>query len=271
LPQEQNEASRTAQQLLRTHTNTMSRRKFFRLSGRGLAAAALPPILPGTVTPDIPSVATDTPAEISLGAYSGAPWNVAKIDEFNSMVGTPTKIIMWYVPWENAGYKEFSVAHMDAVASRGATPLVTWEPYDWSGRGTEQPKYSLRMIFTEKHNAYIRRWARGAAKWGKTLYLRFAHEMNGDWYPWSPGVNGNSATEYTRAWKHVHKIFRKEGAKNVRWIWSANYRPLTRLSKLDPGDEYVAWIGIDGTIWVVLRIGAGGNRCLRCSGHPTGR
>jgi beta-mannanase len=43
----------------------------------------------------------------------------------------------------------------------------------------------------------------------KPFYLRFAHEMNGKWQPWSPGVNGNTAARYVIAWRHVHHIFRR--------------------------------------------------------------
>ncbi len=192
-----------------------------------------------------------TSGDLVHGAYiSGAPHDPARIDEFNSMVGTPTKIVMWYVPWENAGYREFSVAHMDAVASRGAMPLVTWEPYDWDDRATEQPKYALSTIVAGDHDTYIRQWAQNAATWGKPFYLRWAHEMNGNWYPWSSGVNGNTDAEYVSAWKHIHTIFEQEGATNVRWVWSPNVRRGDEsFADLYPGDSYVDWVGIDGYNW----------------------
>ena len=45
--------------------------------------------------------------------------------------------------------------------------------------------------------------------------------MNGNWYPWGVGVNGNKPGEYVEAWRHVHDIFVQEGAtSDVKWVWS---------------------------------------------------
>ncbi len=72
--------------------------------------------------------------------------------------------------------------------------------------------------------------------------------MNGPWYPWSEGVNGNQPGSYVQAWRHVHDIFRAEGVTNVSWVWSpfvrlAGTRP---LSSFYPGDAYVNWVALDG-------------------------
>jgi hypothetical protein len=86
---------------------------------------------------------------------------------------------------------DFDPAYMDAAVSRGGMPLVSWEPWKF-GAGLDQREYALRNILSGQHDAYIRNWARAAAAWGKPFFLRFAHEMNGDWTTWSPGVNGNT-------------------------------------------------------------------------------
>lgn len=188
---------------------------------------------------------------VALGAYiPGAPADPTKIDQFTEEVGTPPAIVMWYQRWAHEGVREFDPAKMDAVVSRGAMPMVTWAPRD-NTRGKNQPKYALRRIIAGKHDDYIREWARDAAGWGKPMYLRFAHEMNGDWYPWSPDINGNTSDEYVAAWRHVVDIFREEGATNVRWVWSpAVLRTTgTPLSELYPGDDYVDWVGLDGYNW----------------------
>ena len=86
-----------------------------------------------------------------------------------------------------------------------------------------------------------------AAAWGHPLFVRFAHEMNGNWYPWSEGVNGNRQGDFVRAWRHVHDIVVRAGARNVSWIWSVNrdYTGSTPLAGLYPGDAYVDWDGVD--------------------------
>lgn len=125
--------------------------------------------------------------------------------------------------------------------------MLAWEPWD-AGGGTTQPRYSLGEIIRGRHDGYIRRWARSMRKWGKPILLRFAHEMNGNWYPWAEGVNGNTAGQYRTAWRHVHDIFRAERATNVNWVWAPNraYLGSTGLGSLYPGDAYVEWVGING-------------------------
>ncbi len=210
-----------------------------------LLASSLVALAVVQTTSDPASAASRKP--VALGAaVDGAPWQPAKIDRFSKMIGRKPAIVMWYESWSDTG---FSVRRMNAVTKRGAMPMVTWEPWNYRN-GKKQPKYALRNIASGKHDAYIRRWARDAAAWDKPLYLRFAHEMNGSWYPWGAKVNGNTRTDYKRAWKHVVRIFRREGATKVRWVWSPNvkYGGISYAS-LYPGNRYVDWVALDGYNW----------------------
>ena len=98
-------------------------------------------------------------------------------------------------------------------------------------------------------DGYITRVATAIRDQEWPLAIRFAHEMNGNWYPWSEQTSGNRPGDYVRAWRHVHDIFRRVGATNVVWIWSPNIvRPVPGidLRRLYPGDAYVDWIGLVG-------------------------
>lgn len=191
---------------------------------------------------------TSSSRQIALGAYTtGAPWNPSGVDEFTKTVGTPPKIVGWWESWSDTG---FSADRMEVAHSRGAMPMITWN--SWNHRlGKNQPEYALSTIIRGDHDAYIRQWAKDAAAYGKPIYLRFDHEMNGDWYPWSPGVNGNTSAQYVAAWKHAHDIFEQEGATNVRWVWSPNVANgrSTPFSEVYPGDAYVDWVALDGYNW----------------------
>ena len=46
--------------------------------------------------------------------------------------------------------------------------------------------------------------------------------MNGFWFPWNEGVNGNQPGEFVAAWRHVHDIFEAVGATNATWVWCPN-------------------------------------------------
>ncbi len=125
-------------------------------------------------------------------------------------------------------------------------PLVTWEPWTLSGRG-----FSLRAIARGRYDGYARRAARQAASWGHPILLRFAHEMNGTWYPWGRGQDGNTPGIYKAAWRHLVRIFRSAGAANVRWVWTPNVDGggAYPFRQYYPGNKWVSWVGLDGFNW----------------------
>jgi hypothetical protein len=212
---------------------------------------ATPAPLPARQSPSPSAGTPSTPAAVALGAYiSGAPWDPTKIDAFTALVGVAPPVVMWYQDWEHPGVREFDPVKMNAVASRGAVPVLTWNPWDDSG-SANQPAYALRTITAGDHDPFIRQWARDAAAWRQPFYLRFAPEMNGDWFPWSPGVNGNTVSDYVAAWRHVVDIFRQEGATNAAWVWCPNVTdaPQAAFTPLYPGDGYVDWVALDGYNW----------------------
>ncbi len=220
---------------------------FRRLSPR-LAVLIL--VLTGVVALPVPSSAAES--NLALGAYiSGAPWEAGKLDEFADLVGRRPAVVMWYQDWVHAGVRDFDPVKMNAVAARGARPMISWEPWDYTG-GVDQKLYSLKHISAGKFDPFIRRWATDARAWGGTFYLRFAAEMNGSWFPWAVGVNGNTAADYVRAWRHVVGIFRRVGVDGVRWIWSPNidYPGATAsFASIYPGKAYVDWLALDGYNW----------------------
>jgi hypothetical protein len=65
-------------------------------------------------------------------------------------------------------------------------------------------------------DAYIARFARSLATFRGRVDLRYAHEMNGTWYPWS-----HDPVAFRRAWRHVVRLVRRQ-ARNVRFVWSIN-------------------------------------------------
>jgi hypothetical protein len=181
----------------------------------------------------------------------------AEIAAFANKVGAPPGVVMWYQAWGRTDGRQYfnfkgedGIGIMDEVVEKGAMPMVTWTPQA-PALGTNQPDYALRTIIAGKHDAYITQWAKDAAAWKKPFYLRFAHEMNGKWQPWSPGVNGNTVAEYNAAWRRVHDIFVKQGATNLRWVWSpyVSCGNCTAFGKVYPGNGYVDWVALDGYNW----------------------
>ena len=75
--------------------------------------------------------------------------------------------------------------------------------------------------------------------------------MHGTWYPWSVGINGNTAADDVAAWRHVVTIFRQEGATNARWVWCPNvlFASSAPFATTYPGEAWVDWVALDGYNW----------------------
>lgn len=199
-----------------------------------------------------------------LGVYnqsvSDPPQNPLTLTRYP---GVKLRIIHRFQPWWGDD-RFLGREWLDAVAASGAVPMITWEPWRRAGSagGTPHGHRIVRQIATGRYDAYIRKWARDAAAYGKPIQLRFMHEMNGDWYPWSPGVDGNTARGFKAAWRHVHDLFRDAGATNVSWEFSAvayaGGKPTSRrtLNTYYPGARYVDWVGLSGFNWSLRRYGA---------------
>ena len=173
----------------------------------------------------------------------------AELNAFQATSGKSPAIVMDYSDW--AHRPNFPTDFATSVTSRGAQPMITWEPWDNSKGSVNQPAYRLSRITAGAYDAQIRRWATQVRAWNNPLYLRFGHEMNGNWYSWDEGVNGNKAGDYVKAYRHVHDIFKSVGVTNVSWVWSPNvvYNGSTSLKGLYPGDAYVDWTALDGYNW----------------------
>ena len=116
----------------------------------------------------------------------------------------------------------------------------------------DQPDFNLGTLLSGRYDAYIREFATKAKEWGHPFFLRFNWEMNGFWFPWSEGVNGNTTGQYVAAWRHVHDIFTQVGATNATWVWCPNIDlsgALIPLGRVYPGDDYVDWTALDGFNW----------------------
>jgi beta-mannanase len=190
--------------------------------------------------PQPPSI-SDAPLRFGAGTPGGA-LAAAELDEVAQLAGESPSIVLMY--------KDPPLAELDAVRARGAVPLLTWEPWSWGG-GVNQPAYALDRIAAGDFDARVAQWGQALAAWGSPVMLRFAHEMNGNWYPWSEGVNGNQPGDYVRAWQHVHDVVSAAGADNVQWVWSPNvpYWGSTDLTGLYPGAAYVDVVALDGYNW----------------------
>jgi len=214
--------------------------------------ATVPAPVPAPAGPARPRPLFPVPGRVLFGVTTRAgPHDFAGLEAFQAAAGKQPNVMLFSQGWARDG---FDRRLLDDVVRRRMLPMIGWEPWDYQqesrfdrARG-EQPAYALSRIAGGAFDAYIQSWAVGIRRLGYPVAIRFAHEMNGYWYPWAETANRNRPGEYVAAWRHVHDIFTRAGARNVVWVWSPNvvYPGATPLRELYPGDAYVDWAGVVG-------------------------
>ncbi|WP_271799338.1 glycoside hydrolase family 26 protein [Dietzia maris] len=177
----------------------------------------------------------------------GGPDAGAEYAAVTAAAGQAPAVELWFVDFTAPP----PIGALEAVRTRGAEPIVTWEPWRALDDGEyDRSAYPMDEIAAGVHDDYLYRWADELRTWGGTVYLRFAHEPNGDWYPWSP-AGGTGPETYVAAWQHIHDLFTLKQAHNVKWIWTVNvpHEGSSPIGPLYPGDDYVDVVGVDGYNW----------------------
>jgi Glycosyl hydrolase family 26 len=210
-----------------------------------------------------PTPASVDPTSLYWGAWIGsqhtgteAPWDMNAVSDFEAETGKPLSLIHFASPFADCSQSpcsdySFPTTPMQTIREHGAIPFFSWSSQS-TPSSLSEPDYQLSDVISGRYDSYIRSFAEGAKAWGHPFFLRFNWEMNGNWFPWAEGVNGNNPGEYVAAWRHVHDIFTQVGATNATWTWCPNVDPkgeFTDVGAFYPGDQYVDWTCMDGYNW----------------------
>jgi hypothetical protein len=182
-----------------------------------------------------------------------APWDMKAVYKFERIVHKPVSLVGFSAPFaqcqgRHCTFYPFPTTPMENLREHGTIPFFSWSSSSTS-EGTHDPRFRLAKVAHGAYDDYIREFAEGAREWGHPFFLRFNWEMNGDWFPWSEGVNGNRPGDYVAAWRHVHDIFASVGATNATWVWCPNVGYEFKYRKQYPGNRYVDWTCLDGYNW----------------------
>ena len=180
----------------------------------------------------------------SIGIFGeGFQNDLTALNALEKTIGKKFSMVMWYIDWQ----QPFPEEQCQKLTEGGYLPHIVWEAWFFN----DQNRIKLDNIINGEWDSYIIKWAQDAAKWGKPLFLRWGHEFNGNWYPWSIAQNGKDPAKYIAAYRHIHDIFVKVNATNVKWLWSPNNNSVPQEDwndplKAYPGDKYVDWLAPDG-------------------------
>lgn len=192
------------------------------------------------------------PNVILLGASDMSnPESYETIIDLEDSLKMVFPLIHIYCAWGSKPVEEFPALAAQTIINMGSVPVLTWEPWLSDFDETEFPgippvaerdKGCLKAIAAGVYDAYIIKWANGAKKVGKPLFIRYGHEMNDPYrYPWGP--QNNSPQDFISSWQHIRQMFNYQQVYNVIWIW-APHPSYAGFEAFYPGDEYVDYVGI---------------------------
>jgi|GEM_PF-2349392 len=139
---------------------------------------------------------------------------------------------------------------IQTLLNNGYTPVITWEPMFQGYARLDPVQPRLNNIINGDYDAYIDNFANKMKTYTDTVIIRFMHEFEGDWYPWSITHNGQDPARYVAAYRHVVDRFRARGVTKVKWMWCVNsdyfpYKSYNWVVPAYPGNSYVDIIATD--------------------------
>lgn len=191
-------------------------------------------------------------------------WSTTTLEEFSIELGERPAVA---VSFTSLPMSETEVGYVRAAAAQvhdnGGMLLLTLEPRQGLSAVTPTVVDELAQLLAGINDS------------GVPVIVRFAHEMNGSWYPWS-----QRPQEYVAAFREVASVIHRE-APGSALMWAPNYgggypftggefgaRPDSAdYAELDtdrdgivsmaddayspyyPGDEYVDWVGMSLYHW----------------------
>lgn len=204
--------------------------------------------------------------EPEQGVYFGVSlrWDQDSLSAYRSRFGHgPAVAVRFFClplcEGESVALEEF----ISQVARENSAALLTMEPYEGLEAVTPAVAEQLALRLAAYNSA------------GVPIFLRFAHEMNGSWYPWA-----QNPAAYRAAYRRVAEAIRQH-APMTAMLWAPNYgggypftggvyeaKPGTdAFAELDtnddgvlnmaddmyepyyPGDDVVDWVGMSLYHW----------------------
>lgn len=192
-----------------------------------------------------------------------------KMKAYEQLIG---KKIVWAYFSNNWGNGiKFPEDAVKAIHSLGVVPFIRMMPRTTFTDGLVDPVYTLQRFIDGDFDNDLRKWAQDAKRVGIPLMVEFGTEVNGDWFPWSGALNGESETEgygdptlpdgperFRDAYRHIIDLFREEGVNNITWAFHIfadedsgpdsisnpnNNQSWNDIANYYPGNDYIDWIG----------------------------
>lgn len=178
----------------------------------------------------------------------------SNIEAFHAQTGAYPAMVGAYFDFKTQP-KNLAI-FLDAVGAQSCMPAVTLDPKAWGDSDLRYQKTFIGLIQAGHFDSQLDAWAKVLKDFKRPVLLRFAHEMNGNWYPYGGGGdadgdgNADGPEAYIRAWRYVHDRFEAAGAENLIWSFCPNAEDFpdhnwNRPFRYYPGNAYVDLIAVD--------------------------
>lgn len=176
----------------------------FPIAGACLILAALMAIGCGPVPQKQAGPLLEPPKGIYFGA--NLDWSSTSPRIFNRRLGHRAVVYVHFFSFPLSPDDEMYMDAMigDIEAQQGMA-MLTLEP--WSGLRSVTP--AVAEAFAQRLRSYNRA--------GVPVFVRFAHEMNGSWYPWC-----QNPTEYIRTFTMLAKAIHEKAPQSAM-VWAPSY------------------------------------------------
>lgn len=191
----------------------------------------------GTTTPPPPQCVFGVwdPNDVSWTGPGGNPvgqWNGAA-----AFAAAPVKTITSYMAWLGP----IPDGIISVAQQHGATLYFNMEPWHtWGGRLDP----SMADIARGVYDSYLTSIGNAIKASGTDVWVTFAHEMNGTWYPW--GIQAVSPSVWVQAWRHVCDVIRAAAGGHAKMVWAPNNNDVGPVTPYWPGANYVDVPAFDG-------------------------
>eukprot|EP01012_Entosiphon_sulcatum_P036814 TRINITY_DN4702_c0_g1_i1.p1 TRINITY_DN4702_c0_g1~~TRINITY_DN4702_c0_g1_i1.p1 ORF type:complete len:355 (-),score=47.92 TRINITY_DN4702_c0_g1_i1:685-1749(-) len=146
-----------------------------------------------------------------------------------------------------------------------SVPFITLQPWPyWANTSTPNKEIAQGIAdsFLDEFSANLHSFLMGLdGKWhtgdDRRVYIRLGHEMNGNWYPWSPKCVSDlcqpmkidqTPQDYQAMWRHVYSKLHSSpavGLDHIQMVFCPNNFAPYHVSDFYPGDDYVDWMCLD--------------------------
>lgn len=172
--------------------------------------ASSPAASEGSGTPTVPTCAVDAatvvpePGTAVLGV--NLDWGTEQLSEFSTAVGgRPGAAVVFTELPLTADNRTNLRGAADQIRGENSSLLLTLEPRAGLDAITDTVLADTAALLAE------------VSATGVPVIVRFAHEMNGSWYPW-----GQQPEEYVAAFRAMAEVLDAE-APGVAMMWAPNY------------------------------------------------